>query len=238
MPLRISLQGLLKCKTLKESPLRWCCTCLCWQYVIIAKLLHGRELASKFAKKGKRWKRVLKEGREQADRPARGDTVKGQRRRLIVMNFSIFATHATGVGGQKEAEAGGWRLGQRLRLMNDATHSSLSFITQLALMPALTQRSRRASEAGCNVKAALLWHALFAVKLRHTLQSLSPFTLPLSPSLSHTPSHSCKLRTCLHLRLTSMAFDEKWRQQEKLKRHQHRQREKRRHWWRAREIDR
>lgn len=58
----------------------------------------------------KRWKRVLKEGREQAVRLARGDTVKGQRRRLIVMNFSIFATHAVGEGEQKAAEvgAGGW----------------------------------------------------------------------------------------------------------------------------------
>lgn len=75
--------------------------------MIIAELLHGREPASK---EGKRWKRVLKEGREQAVRLARGDTVKGQRRRLIVMNFSIFATHAVGEGEQKAAEvgAGGW----------------------------------------------------------------------------------------------------------------------------------
>lgn len=60
------------------------------------------------------------------------------------MNFSIFP-HAGGGGGMEHRQC--LRLRLRLRLMNDATHSSLSFITQL--------EEETKGETGCN--------ALFAV---------------------------------------------------------------------------
>lgn len=81
-PLRIRRAGLCKCEALKDT---------LTSHWIIAKLLHA------WRGKGKRAAEAAQRAREQAGRE-RHRAGSGQRRPLIVMNFSIFP-HAAGAQG-------------------------------------------------------------------------------------------------------------------------------------------
>lgn len=107
-------------------------------------------------------------------------------------NCNEFFNFSTRRGGRMEHRQ---CLRLRLRLMNDATHSSLSFITQL-------EEETQGDELQRAFCGQTKTHATLAVSLAHSIY------LSLSLSLSY----NLFFRSCSHLRLTSMAFDEKLRQ--------------------------